>query len=548
MRVIAESGGLAWGDMDDELDAVPLAGKLGGIDKPTGVLRVALYPRGVPDQELPPWADHRLRVRARRPTIMLFDGNSRSFRLRWPRERSPLEALERICAIERRSGSPPPAWAVTALYFAGRAMMAGVEEDWRVGGSANAAVVIAQSLKSGQPLPGNPSDEQIREIARQMLTAKKGEPPIAPSDPWATARLVWQMGELAWSSEMAEAIVRFYDAQEDLWSAAMSVALSWALLHQPRLIEPLEGGWRYKPEIGLVIMRFWLQRLVLREAVLAEAQALYVPWQVRETWRVAIDPPKALPDAGLALAYARRLIAEGEAGRRYSEHGIYDAELPPALPLATWGVKRLRWVCLRTGYWWVSLLDEAGESIGAFRWRGAQTSLNEMSLVIPNWMAPYVHLAVAALWHDLVVAGEDVFVPVGRGRGGGEHKAREAAAHAERVLRLPRARRIPLGEVWPQEIEARAWGGDEDRRTLEARRRAMHAVRGHYRRLAEGWRAHEAGVRAESYGMPPPPEGYTFVAPHVRGGERRGADEATLAVARRRVQARGLEALVAALG
>jgi hypothetical protein len=176
---------------------------------------------------------------------------------------------------------------------------------------------------------------------------------------------------------------------------------------------------------------------------------------------------------------------------------------------------------------------------------------------MPDWIAPYVHLAVAALWRDLVVAGETVFVNAGekgeKGEGKGEEGVkdertmREAVAHAERVLRLPRARKIPLREVWPRGIEARAWGDAEDRQTLETRRRVLHAVRGHYRRLAAGWRAHEAETRAASYGMPSPPDGYTFVVPHVRGGER-GMDEETLAQIRRRVRARGLEALVAALG
>jgi len=560
MRFIEESGGIAWGDADYELDAIPLFGsKLGDLSKTSSIFSVAFCRHGIPERDLMlPELSPKMRARARRPTIVLFEGDQRSFRsfrLRWRRESDPLEALARVCAIERRVGGEVPPWLVTACYVAGQAWQMGVMDEIRVGMAASIAGAFALALR-GTPVAGDLDDMAIREMAQQLLLARRGDALRVPRDPWGVARMVWQISALVWSEEGSERIVEDYIAGGMPWGIASSAAPVWGVLHKPRLIEPLEDDWPSDlEEMARTVMRFWMQRVALRGATLAEAQALYTPWRVNRRWWEAPDkPPEGLPDAELALAMAQRLIAEAKANRQYSEQGIYEAELPSALPLVRWGVKRLRWVCLRAGYQWVSLLDEAGESLSAFRWRGDATKLQELELVMPDWIVPYVHLAVAALWRDLVVAGETVFVYAGKkGEGKGEEgvkderATREAIAHAERVLCLPRARKISLNKVWPRGIEARAWGDAEDLQTLEARRRVLHAVRGHYRKLAAGWRAHEAETRAANYGMPSPPDGYTFVVPHVRGGER-GMDEETMVQIRRRVRARGLEALVAALG
>jgi len=555
MRIIKDGDGIAWGDADHELHARALRGKLDDLRKTSLEFRIIFLPRGVLERELPPNLSPQL---ARRPAIVLFDGDSWVFRLRWRRESEPLDALARVCAIERQMRGNIPSWLVAALYCAGQAWQMGVTDEIRVGAATRIAGFLALKLARAELIAGDLDDVTIREMAQQVLLARKGDPVRAPDDPWGVARMVWQMSALAWSSDLAEQLVADYVAGGEAWNSAVMAMPPWGALHRPRLIEPLDDDWPSDLDEALRAMIYlWTQRVALRGALLAEAQALYTPWRVnRHWWEISDTPPEGLPDAELALAMAQRLIAEGKANRQYSEQGIYDAELPSGLPLVRWGVKRLRWVCLRAGYWWVSLLNEAGGSLSAFRWRGDATKLQELEFAMPSWIVPYVHLAVAALWRDLVVAGETVFVggvagEKGEGRGEerakGERTMREAVAHAERVLRLPRARKIPLREVWPRGIEARAWGDAEDRRTLEMRRRALHAVRGHYRKLAAGWRAHEAETRAANYGMPSPPEGYTFVVPHVRGGER-GMDEGTLAQIRRRVRARGLEALVAALG
>jgi hypothetical protein len=81
------------------------------------------------------------------------------------------------------------------------------------------------------------------------------------------------------------------------------------------------------------------------------------------------------------------------------------------------------------------------------------------------------------------------------------------------------------------------WSTSEERERMV---RVAHAVRGHLRRLPEGWkRSAEAEQMAADFGVVLP-EGHTFVRPHVTSGE--ALPDA------RPVIARGLNTLVSLLG
>lgn len=89
--------------------------------------------------------------------------------------------------------------------------------------------------------------------------------------------------------------------------------------------------------------------------------------------------------------------------------------------------------------------------------------------------------------------------------------------------------------VLPRVIYQSRWGAsDEERDAVTYQSRNAHAVRAHYRVLAEGRKSSDAASsNAESFGFPPPPDGYTFVQPHIRG---EGAVQQV-----RRVVCRGLQ-------
>jgi hypothetical protein len=176
MRFIAESGGIAWGDADYELDAIPLLGKkLGNLSKTRSIFRVAFFRHGIPERDLTPDLSPKMRARARRPTIVLFEsGYQRSFRLRWRRESEPLEALARVCAIERRMRGSIPSWLVAALYCAAQAWQMGVMDEARVAMAASAADFLALALARAELIAGDLDDVAIREMAQQTLLARGG--------------------------------------------------------------------------------------------------------------------------------------------------------------------------------------------------------------------------------------------------------------------------------------------------------------------------------------------------------------------------------------
>jgi hypothetical protein len=68
----------------------------------------------------------------------------------------------------------------------------------------------------------------------------------------------------------------------------------------------------------------------------------------------------------------------------------------------------------------------------------------------------------------------------------------------------------------PRTIKTGKWGASADEHGVITR--ATHSVRPHYRALGDNRHASDdAFANAHAYGMPYPPQGFTFVRPHVRG-------------------------------
>jgi len=245
------------------------------------------------------------------------------------------------------------------------------------------------------------------------------------------------------------------------------------------------------------------------------------------------------------------MAEEAVAHAAYAPQGVFEAVLPDDLPLVAWGVARLRLVALRPGRLWAALLSEAGETIAAFPWRPDGTRL-EGGMMIPDWAWGVVDLALSALWRDMVVAGPAALPGTRTREVASEHIA-PAASHptaASRPLYLPRPRYALIGKAG----EKRAWGEEAERATIRRQAASVHAVRGHYRRheyVAERRQDAQAlkrlreaaAARAAQFGLPPPPPGYTFVSPFMRGVGQGGEAEQEA----RDVRARGLAALAGVL-
>lgn len=120
---------------------------------------------------------------------------------------------------------------------------------------------------------------------------------------------------------------------------------------------------------------------------------------------------------------------------------------------------------------------------------------------------PLAFVTLAAFWHDLVVAGDQVIIERDastRRRTGGQS---DRGGHASNVHVLPRTH-IYVGGVRQRSDSA-------DHEMIERR---SHGVRGHLRKLPDGWsRSESAEDTARIWGFVLP-AGWTFVHPHTRGG------------------------------
>jgi len=190
--------------------------------------------------------------------------------------------------------------------------------------------------------------------------------------------------------------------------------------------------------------------------------------------------------------------------------------LPPGNVAAALGVRRLFLWAERDTTW--AAIETRERRTPPFLWGKDAGSLGP---VVPPQAQPLVHLLLAAAWRDPTAAGEEA-TPT---------RTREWPREPVHTgsPRIPRPRSL-LARPQPAVIGERVWAGARERRII---RQQGALVRGHLRRLPEGWspsaRAREA---ARDYGIVLP-SGHTFVRPHARGGQGTG------------VMARGLASLLA---
>ncbi len=240
--------------------------------------------------------------------------------------------------------------------------------------------------------------------------------------------------------------------------------------------------------------------------------------------------PPTNEDPSLCHGLASALLREADDEGVYVPGGAFVLALPDDYPLRAWGVSALRVWAQYDGLWLAVVTDD-GQTGASFGWRPGQPIAR---WVVAEPAAPLLETTLAALWRDLCVAGEES-VPErdrrkARRRPGRPRPKRRAA---RRTLPGKRAARLRVRD-------RRQWGTDEER---EAIQRRAHGVRGHLRRLRVGWQAGgQARSMAGEFGIALP-DGYTFVRPHVRGGEG-DAETPTETV----VQSRGLATVMALLG
>ena len=239
------------------------------------------------------------------------------------------------------------------------------------------------------------------------------------------------------------------------------------------------------------------------------------------TWRLMILTPEV--DERHADAVAAGLIREARERQVYEAVGQFVLVLPHHLPWSQTPITALAIHAQADGLW-VAGLTAQNERTASWWWQPEMTTQTMEQQTMEA--LPLVHATLAAFWHDLVVAGDEVFVTSGRQPRPFTQKGKPGARGAgDPIVVLPRRMIHYSGKV--------EWSSPEDREIIVRR---MHGVRGHLRILQEGWhRSEEAECEARAWGFVLP-DGYTFVRPHVRGGHDDGLEPVI-------AKARGLQTL-----
>lgn len=246
------------------------------------------------------------------------------------------------------------------------------------------------------------------------------------------------------------------------------------------------------------------------------------------------------------LDLADEILKQAERDRRYSPEGVFRLAVPDGTGIDAEDVR----IWLAPGGMWVLPSSDSG-----LFWWSPSFGLDRC------WLPPFAlssdkvvlwHAFLSALWHDLLVGGDEVLV---KGDASRAQLAEQESDDEEDKKRSRRRRRSAAKFIAPPRNPLRlpgkrviydgyrVWGTDEERERIK---RCVHQVRGHPRKLRPG---HQRSLRAldnaRHYNFIIP-SGYTFVAPHRRGlGD--DVDAGAASTPETPIVARGLASLIAAM-
>jgi hypothetical protein len=522
MNLIEASGGLAFGRPGGpELDIVPISAV--AREDPLGSLMRALL------------ADALMWGRPQLPTTHLHGRNRQvvmggdretgiSVRLMWP---SGMSAAQALADIEDCEPELPGALTM-ALVAAARGLERGIK-DSRVGLAAFTAAQIGHliGLSPSRPLPPPMARREIEAMVQRLQPGQLDfSVPTRPSD---VARYVAELGRRLWAPEwLATAEQLAADGTLDYAAMAASCEL---MLRADVTIEV--AGVPLRVEGRAVMLVGWLQAADLQGV---DAPTLNILLPDRRLQSIAdadmyVDDgtPDEGEDAALLQGMAASLVQEAEERAAYVPMGAFRLRMPAELGLVRGVADSLMVVADPAGLW---VRAQGTEGDRLWRWEPAE---GVRSCATPKRLRLLMHAVLAALWHDLRVAGEQA-VPEERPRRPRSAPAREPGEQPSR-RQGPAVRTLPALRL----AGRREWGTAAERQHIVRR---AHGVRGHLRRLLEGWERTEQAARAAGdYGIVLP-AGHTFVRPHIRG---QGDEDIEAAVAPVEVRARGLATLIGLL-
>lgn len=371
-----------------------------------------------------------------------------------------------------------------------------------------AAAAVPWSADTPPPQPPPPlSRKRLEEMAEECLQKLLQRTALPVPERGTDAyRFLAQLGGLVWREENARRLAQVYNGATEAPAVLVHAVGLHAFLHHPvqvaiRDIAVTGADLHASDEL-------WAQ---WAEWLLCNVPAEFVQWVHPDgLYRVSdlLEPRQdSIPDPQTSRALERALLEDAERSARYVPYGAFILQVPEELFLYGWGVREL-WLWVDGRRVWCAVAGEDGLPRESFCWEAGRGVLS--NLVVPLPAAPALSAVLAAVWRDLVVAGEEA-APA---RSAGAERQRRASTATVAAPQSPRVAVFPRRQTRTFTVSGyRLWGTEEDRKAA----RQAHTVRGHLRRLAPGRRTSaKAAAAAAEHGIIVP-VGSTFVRPHVRG-------------------------------
>ncbi len=429
-----------------------------------------------------------------------------SVRFLFHRGQDPVAAMREI--EEAEDGNLPPGMTAAALAAA-----LSRRHPVRLGPMAVARACAAVAPVTG--LTHHPlSRRDLEGLARHFFTEIPRQGRIAaPAGAVDRARFWLTVARLAWEPETQRFLATHCPDAAGRADMVALLLLAAGWLEMRAECEISVSGCRLRvANDEHALMMAWLQNVeFVRGAISPEALRFLLPGGEMPH---GIHSSAVLPNPALASGLAAALLREAEERGVYVPQGAFVLALPERFPLRE-ACDRLR-VWAWPGGFWVAMVRTDGQIGVAFEWRpGAPLS----RWVVPEEAEPLLQAILAALWHDLRVAGEEAVPRRGAAPRVGAERPRPAterpASQRRSATRVLPARRYVRVEG------ERDWGEAEERQRIVRR---AHAVRGHLRRLPEGWHMSDGARWTATEFDIVVPYGFTFVRPHIRGGHGAPAD------------------------
>lgn len=533
MRRIHASGGWAYGPpAGSQLDLLPIPETKSPSDL-LAALRVALHDsplrwlavRDMPAPMLP-----------RDWTGIYGISATVAARLTHPRAMTPAQALRQVEDHEHAQGVMLPADLCAALLAGARGIERRISPE-RIG---LAALLTADNLPphdaADDSWPKALGGKQVEALVRQHCPPGHAPAPFPALRPLDLARVALEIGRQLWEPAWwtAAAVVRTKalavelmraggdprDIARRAWLAMLAAAY---LLLQPEPIVTVADVPLGVPDDMLALQTAWpnAQTMAAQDIPAAVVRALMPDGRMAGSIHMALYQDMTV-DRAMLRGLAASLLREADERTAYVPAGTFRLALPPELPLVAAGVTGLAVFAEPDGLW-VRLCAPAPTG-PILHWAPRVATDDQI-----GGMSEWLFAVLAALWHDLRVAGETAIVERGR-------PPQRASASAPKPPQ-PMPTRATVRYLPPLRLSGRReWGTAVEREYVAHR---AHGVRGHLRRLHSGWtRSEDAQTMADSFGVVLP-DGYTFVRPFVRGDSTAGDTPAEIVV-----RARGLATLI----